>query len=132
MNKVVYIKAHPIPVGKDVQKKIATGEKKKGLFGGEKDITRTITEWEQTGWSDCKIDGERLTSDINEAVNHLNEHGYEVQSVLPIISGAYDFKYEYKESHGSGSTFEGGGFGYGYGYGYSYTEGVTIIARKSA
>ncbi|MGM0951346.1 MAG: hypothetical protein ACQEW7_00055 [Pseudomonadota bacterium] len=126
MNKVVYISTYGKPVGKDVAKKVATGETKKGLFGGEKEITKKVTEWEQTGYSSCLMDGERLSQDIQKAVNELNNEGYEVVAVTPVISG--NFNYDYKTT-GSGHN---GDSGYGYGYGYSYTEGVTIIAKKMA
>ncbi|MCF1428151.1 MAG: hypothetical protein LPD71_02870 [Shewanella sp.] len=72
--------------------------------------------------SDSLVDGERLSRDIAAAVETLNAQGYEVQSIMPITSGKYDFA----TMHGSGSMFESGG----YGYGYSFTQGVTIIARR--
>jgi len=34
MNKVVYVPAFFKPTGKEVTKKVPTGEKKKGFFGG--------------------------------------------------------------------------------------------------
>ncbi len=71
-----------------------TGEKKKGIFGGEKDITEEVTEWEQTGWSDCEIDGQRLTQDIQKKVNVLCEEGYEILSIMPITSGAHYFEWK--------------------------------------
>jgi hypothetical protein len=129
MNKAIYVKAFFCPIGENVEVKVPTGRMKKGLFG-EKEEMEKVIEWRQTGWSDSQIDGQRLNEDINEAVNRLNEEGYEVQSILPILSGAYNFEFKYKEAHNSGNLAEGGGWGYGYGYGYSYTEGVTIIAKK--
>jgi hypothetical protein len=130
MNKIVYVKANFRPLGENVEVEVPTGEIEKGIFGIQKEIKTKVTEWRHTGWSDVQIDGELLTDDINKAVTTLNEEGYEVQSILPITSGAYAFKYDYKAAYSSGSIFEGGGWGYGYGYGYSYTEGVTIVARK--
>ena len=124
MNRVVYVKAHTKPVGKTVDEKVPTGEKKKGMFGGEKDVLKKEQRWLQTGWSDCAIDGTRLASDIEEAVNKLNEEGYKVVSITPVLSGTYDWQYK---THGMGQH---GGAGYGYGYGYSFTEGMTIIAEK--
>ncbi|RBP78262.1 hypothetical protein DFP80_12150 [Marinomonas rhizomae] len=125
MNKVVYVPAHFQAIGKEVTKKVATGEKKAGFFGGEKDVTKKIKEWEQTGFSDRWVDGERLSNDIAGAVDELNKNGYEVVTVTSVTSGNYDYSYK---STGSGHN---GDSGYGYGYGYSYTEGVTIIAKKS-
>jgi hypothetical protein len=112
---------------KKVTKEVPTGEKKKGVCGGEKDVTQKVTEWQQTGYSDRWVDGERLSVDISNAVAKLNEEGYEVVSVTPLTSGEYNYKWEL---HTGGVNLGGGG--YGYGYGYSYTEGVTIIAKKVA
>lgn len=130
MNKIVYVKANFRPVGENIEIEVPTGRFQKDFFGKKKEIKTKATEWRQTGWSDSQIDGELLSDHITEAVTTLNEDGYEVQSILPIISGAYAFKYDYRSSHNSGDVFEGGGWGYGYGYGYSFTEGVTIVARK--
>jgi hypothetical protein len=134
-NKVIYVNAFFKPVGKDVAVLVPTGEKKKGLFGGEKEITRKEFRWQQTGFSECKIDGERLSNDIAKAIAQLNHEDYEVISMLPIISGNYYYKYEAMGITSSprilGKTEAvSGGASYGFGYGYSYTEGVSIIARK--
>lgn len=126
MNKVVFVDAYFQPVGKQVKKKVGTGETKKGLFGGDKEVKKTVTEWQQTGYSDTRIDGARLTRDIESAVSSLNQEGYEVVSITPITSGQYNFSYQTTGSGHSGDS------GYGYGYGYSITEGVTILARRNA
>lgn len=134
-NKVVYVKAFFRPVGKNVTVKVPTGDKKKGLFGGEKDVMTKETRWEQTGWSDCLIDGERLSKDIGTAIKTLNQEGYEVVTIMPIVSGSYNYQYQ---SQGISSNRRvlsetekvSGGASYGYGYGYSYTEGVSIIAKR--
>lgn len=123
MNKVVFVKARFKPVGETIKVKVPTGEKKKTWFGGEKDVMVKEKRWEQTGWSDCEIDGTRLSKDLQAAINDLNSDGYEVISVSPIESGSYEGKYDYKYS-------DNGGYGYGYGYGFSYTEGITVIAKK--
>jgi len=123
MNKVVYVSSYFKRVGKNVTEKVPTGEKKKGLFGGEKDVTKKVTKWVDTGWSDTEIDGARLAQDIEKAVHQLNSEGYEVVSVSEVTSGCYSWKT-------NTGGINNGGWGYGYGYGYSITEGVTIIARK--
>ncbi|QTP58325.1 hypothetical protein HNO53_06125 [Billgrantia antri] len=128
MNKVVYIPAYFEPVGKNKTVKVPTGEKKKGFFGGEKYVTKKETQWEQTGWSDCRIDGERLANDLAEVVDGLNSEGYEVVSVTPVTSGAYDWKYQVQ----SGGAADNGYGGYGYGYGYSFTNSLIVTAKKSA
>lgn len=126
MNKVVYVPAFFEAVGKNKVVKVPTGEKKKGFFGGEKEITEKETQWVQTGWSDCYIDNERLARDLEETVSGLNDQGYEVVSVTPVTSGSYNFKYDARSG-----GFEGKGYGgYGYGYGYSYTSSLIVTARK--
>ena len=126
MNKVIHVPAYFEPVGKEKTIKVPTGEKKKGLFGGEKDVTRKEAKWEQTGWSDSRIDSQRLAQDLSEAVNTLNQEGFEVVSVTPITSGAYDWAYKVDTFMGQGE----GGYGYGYGYGYSYTNSLIVTAKK--
>ena len=127
MNKVVYVPAFFAPIGKNRTVKVPTGEKKKGIFGGEKDVTRKEDQWVQTGWSDCSVDSERLASDLAEAVSALNDEGYEVVSVTPVTSGAYDWKCQIQ----SGGYQNSGYGGYGYGYGYSFTDSLIVTARKS-
>lgn len=121
MNKVVFVQAYFAPIGKNQVVKVPTGEKKKGLFGNESDVTRDETRWVQTGFSDTLIDTIRLAKDMQQAVDTLNQQGYEVVSVNNINSGAYN--YEYKKEAGAA-------WGYSYGYGYSYTDGLMIVARK--
>ena len=127
MNKVVHIPAFFEPVGKDKTIKVPTGEKKKGFFGGEKDVTRKETKWEQTGWSDCRIDSERLANDLAREVEQLNKDGFEIVSVTPITSGSYDWKYNVS----SGGHQSKGYGGYGYGYGFSYTNSLIITAKST-
>lgn len=124
MNKVVYVEASFKPTGKTKTVKVPTGEIKPGLFGGEKKVMRKEEQWEQTGWSESEIDGEKLAADIADAVKTLNSDGYEVVCISEITSGKYNWAYK-------SSGINNGGYGYGYGYGFSYTEGATIIAKKS-
>ena len=123
MNKVVYVNSHFKPVGQIRKFKVPTGVKKKIFLGFEKEVMRKIERWEQTGWSDCEIDGERLANDIEQAINLLNEENYEIVTISETVSGNYNWSFKTKDVNS-------GGAGYGYGYGYSYTEGVTIIAKK--
>lgn len=123
VNKVVYVSSHFKEVGVNKVIKVPTGDKKKGLFGGYKNVYEKKTEFKATGFSDCVIDGERLSNDIEIAVNKLNNDGYEIVSLSTVTSGMYNFKAKF------GPTGNGG-YGYGYGYGYSFTEGVTIVAKR--
>lgn len=135
MNKTTYVKAKFRPVGNYVIKNVPTGEMKKTLFG-ETEVTVQEKVWEQTGYSDCEIDGELLTNHIQQAIDNLNGEGYEVVSITPIISGSYKWQYE---AGGISSKRRGvfdvtesvsGNAGYGFGYGYSFTEGVMIVSKK--
>jgi hypothetical protein len=128
LNKVIYVPAFFEAVGKDKTIKVSTGEKKKGFFGGEKDVTRKESQWEQTGWSDCRIDSQKLSNDLADVVSGLNNDGYEIVSVTPITSGAYNWKFNVT----SGGNQNQGYGGYGYGYGYSYTNSLIVTAKKIA
>ncbi len=133
MDKVVYIKAYFCPIGKEVNIKVSTGEKKKGLFGGEKDIKKNVKEWKQTGWSDTEIDGERLSEDLKNSIELLNNEGYLVKTVTPVISGAYNYRAQEVSSSarvfGDTEAVRGGA---SFGYGYSYTDSLIVIATKNA
>ena len=119
MNKVVFVKAYFSPIGKNEVVKVPTGEKKKGFLGGESAVMKEEKKWVQTGFSDCIVDKDRLTKDLQEAVKLLNKDGWEVVSVTEVTSGNYSYKY-YDGSTGS----------FGYGYGYSYTDGLMVVARE--
>ena len=126
LNKTVYVQSYFKAIGREATVQVATGEKKRSFFGGETEITRNATQWQQTGWSDCEIDGERLARELQVAIDKLNHEGYSVISVSPITSGHYDYKYQ---PNGTlAGSCSGGGFGYA--YGYSVTEGLIVIAHR--
>ncbi|MBL7249743.1 hypothetical protein [Alloalcanivorax marinus] len=134
MNRSVFVKAHFAPLFKDVTVKVGTGERKRGLLGGEKEVTRKETQRQQVGWSDSRIDGARLARDIDDAIRVLNEEGYEVVGLSPVTSGAYRYQYNAQGVSSSKRILSetekvSGGGSFGYGYGYSYTEGMVIVAR---
>ena len=137
MEKVVLVKSYFVPVGKEVIVKVPTGEKKTGLFGGEKDVYRKEKKWEQTGYSDCVVDSKRLAADLQKAIENLNREGFSVKLITPIISGDYKYKYQAQGISSSkrisgGTESVSGGASYGYGYGYSYTDSLLVIAEKNA
>ncbi len=72
MNRTVFVGAHFKPTYKKVTVEVATGETKRGLFGGEKAVTREEKRLQQVGWSDREIDGPRLARDLDEAIQELN------------------------------------------------------------
>lgn len=113
-SKVVFVKAHLRPLyGKP-------GLLKK-VFGSTQ--TGTMLEvpkgFEQKGWSDCEIDGERLADDISKSICKLEADGFEFVSISNINSGSY--KSDYSNSDRSS---------YGWGYGFSISEGVLITVNK--
>ncbi len=122
MNKVVFVKAYFVPVGKNEVVKVPTGEKKKGFLGVESEVMKEERKWVQTGFSDSMIDTSRLTKDMQEAIEQLNKEGYEVVSVTHVISGSYNYDWK----HAAGDTWA-----YSYGYGYSYTDGLMVVASKA-
>ena len=66
MNKVVHVPAHKAPLFKTVVRQVSTGETKTGIFGKEIKITKGVSEKVLDGYSDSKIDGQRLSEDISE------------------------------------------------------------------
>ncbi|HFT3112826.1 TPA: hypothetical protein ACH3IE_004993 [Salmonella enterica subsp. enterica serovar Paratyphi B] len=125
MNKTVYVPSYFQPVYKEVTVKVPTGKTRRflGIIDFEEKINKK--EIVQKGWSDCQIDAERLSEDVNNTINNLNDNGFEVISITPVTSGYWGAKYD------SGSITNGTGRGgYGYGYGYSYIEGVLILAKQ--
>src|SRR3546814_16528875 len=80
---------------------VATGETKKGVFGKEKPVTRKEKQRQQTGWSDCRVDGPRLAIDVQKAIDELNAENYEIIGVTDITSGRYRNPYD---SSGINST----------------------------
>jgi hypothetical protein len=106
-------------VGRYKTFKVPTGEKKKTLFS-ETEVTREEKKWVQEGFSDCIIDGVLLSQELQQAVDQLNNSGFEVISITEIISGHYSWVIENKGQGGAG-----------YGYGFSFTEGLIVLARKS-
>ena len=90
-----------------------------GLFHGKKlekaPVYGEEKYWEHKSFSDTENDGEKFNRLIEEAVAKLDNEGFKVISVTPVVSGKYSY----------GAMIEGG-----YGFGYSYTSGVTILAQK--
>lgn len=130
MNKVVFIAAPFKPILEDLSVSVPTGEVKRGLFGGEKEVTRKERKTIQTGVSDSKIDGEALSVAIGQAISELNKDGYDVISITPITSGSYDYREISSSVRVMGGTemMDGGAWGYG----YSFTSGVLLLGKKHA
>lgn len=128
MNKVIYIEAPFKPILEDISVSIPTGEVKRGLFGGEKEVTRKERKLVQTGVSDSKIDGKTLSVSIDQAISELNNEGYDIISITPITSGSYDYREISSSVRVMGGTemMDGGAWGYG----FSFTSGVLLLGKK--
>lgn len=135
MTKTVFVQAEFITLYEEVVVKVPTGETKRGFFGNEKQVTTKIKQLQEKGKSKSIIDGEKLSIDIQLAIEKLTSEGFDkIISITPIISGDYSYKYKEMDISSSrtmnGSQAVSGSGGYGFGYGFSYTEGVIIMASN--
>lgn len=83
----------------------------------DKEKSQNNIEYEYD-YSDCLVDGETLSVDVNNVIEELINKGLKIISITPITSGQYEF---YKAVGMIVAPVCGG-------YGYSYTEGVLITA----
>ena len=135
MEKVVLVKSHFIPIGKEVTVKVPTGDTKTGFFGGGKEVYRKEVRWEQTGYSDSIIDAERLAADLQQALDPLNQEGFRVKMITPVLSGDYFYQYQAQGISSAKRLLSDtekvqGGASFGYGYGFSYTDSLLVIAER--
>jgi len=131
MLKTIFIPAYFKPIVQDVFENIPTGETKKNWLGTEKQITKRVASQKITGWSDSEIDGERLSTDINNEIEKWSSQNIRIISISPITSGRYNYQFSSQGISSSPRLLSdtekvSGGGSYGFGYGYSYTEGVLI------
>lgn len=131
MIKTVFIPAHFKPILRQTVNKVPTGEKKQNWLGFEKNVYKTEVNERIMGYSDCEIDGTRLSDDINAEISKWEARLVRIISITTVNSGRYNFNYSDAQIQSSqrilGNTEKvRGGGSYGYGYGYSYTEGVLI------
>lgn len=116
MNKVVFIKAHGRPIGTYKRIEAPTNSTRRNLLGLRRPIKRTVERWVHKGYSESEIDADRLVRDMQTAIEALNQDGFEVTSVTPVISGrAVAGKRPAAKKAQD--------------HGFSYTEGMIIIAR---
>ncbi|EGQ7759752.1 hypothetical protein WM008_23865 [Vibrio vulnificus] len=133
-NKVVLVKAY-FAIEYDYRvREVPSGQYERGLLG-KKPIMTKIKEKIEVGTSKSRIDSERLATDLEIKINELNEQGFTVKQVVPVISGDYDYLYSDEGVTSSLSLFTGnekitGGASFGLGYGYSFTDSLIIIAEK--
>ena len=131
--KSIWVASHFKELGrwetKSVQTGAATKTVEKGLFKKravevEVPIFAEQREWVATGVSDCEIDGEKFSKDIGAAIEALEDEGFELLTITPILSGSYKYDFEAPVINSRDRP------SYGWGYGFSYTSGVTIVARR--
>ncbi len=115
--------------------KIKTGTKKikrtQGVFNKkevvvEKPIYETTRRWVTSGKrSDVQIDADDFGLKIATACNELDQDGYDVVEMIPILRGNYQYQKD------KGILQKGSGtIGQSISFGYSITDGVTIIAKR--
>lgn len=131
MIKTIFIHAHFNPIIRDIVENVPTGETRKNWFGNEKQVTKRVASQKITGWSNSEIDGERLSTDINNEIGKWSSENIRIISISPITSGSYNYQFSSQGISSSPRLLSdtekvSGGRSYGFGYGYSYTEGVLI------
>lgn len=115
--------------------KIKTGTKKikrtQGVFNKkevvvEKPIYETKRQWVTSGKrSDVQIDSEDFGLKIATACNELDNNGYDIVEMIPILRGNYQYQKD------KGILQKGSGtIGQSISFGYSLTDAVTIIAKR--
>ncbi len=73
--------------------------------------------WVTTDTSTTEIDGEKFNQSIEKAVAELDDEGFDIIAITPVISGHHESKFSMLHN-----TL--------WGYGGSHTEGVTILAKS--
>lgn len=118
------------PVTERRQTGSRTITKTKGFINVEKiekeePIYEYTEEWVPTGeLSDVDVDQETFGAHIEEACNQLDQDGYKVISINPVLRGIHQHQYN------AGSLVKGTGTsGFGYGFGYSITSSFMIIGE---
>ena len=130
MDKIVHVPAYFKKTGENVLVDVPTGEIKKGFLGGEKKVTKKESQFKVTGESDCIVDSKRLADDLSKVVNELNNSGFNVTAITPVISGHYDTHQSCKSS-GLGAATPGQSYGVSFAYGYRYTDSLIVVASKA-
>lgn len=131
MIKTIFIPAQFKPITKQSLVKTPTGERKRNWLGIEKDVYETKLTDTIIRYSDCEIDGNKLTEDVNTELEKWGEKLIRIISLTPISSGRYNYSYNNSKIESSTRVFGNtekvfGGGSYGFGYGFSYTEGIMI------
>lgn len=86
-------------------------------------------------YSDHEVDSDRLATDLEAALNKLNDLGFELKEIVTVTSGKYAYECESGSISSSINILSGndsvsGNTGYGYGYGYSYTDSLIVVGQK--
>lgn len=74
-----------------------------------------------TQYSDCEVDSDRLSRDLEQALTELTNAGYMLKEIVPITSGKY---------HSDVYSSLLGKNAYPFAYGYSYTDSLIVVGQK--
>lgn len=74
-----------------------------------------------TQYSDCEVDSERLSRDLEQALTELTNAGFILKEIVPITSGKYHSEV-YSSLLGKDT--------YPFAYGYSYTDSLIVVGQK--
>jgi hypothetical protein len=108
MAETVFIKSKFAKISRKLSREDSTS-----LWGG-KSVPKDQVHYDYE-YSDCLVDGDQLSIDVNEAIEDLTSKGLKVISITPIISGRYEMRIAILGPESGG-------------YGFSYTEGMLIAA----
>lgn len=80
------------------------------------------------------VDLEETNTVMNNLLIHVQNEGFSVESITPIISGVGQFQCGRIDQKGAQLTkwLKPSVGSYGYGFGYSYTNGFMILAKKTS
>lgn len=130
--------AQMMPLGENQTIQVQVGTRKvvreKGLFKKEmveeeEPIFEPQTKFVPNGKrSSTTVDINDLRQKIEDACERLIADGYEIHTIMPIISGAYNYRDIESSKRTLGATITEKMDGGGWGYGYSYTDGAIITA----
>lgn len=118
-------------IGKQVNKKVGTGEYKKSLFGKGAEKMKNEKVWIKTGYSDCSVDGIATNDRLNEMISKIEKDGFDIVTITAVTSGSW--KYETGSLRNESGVIiknQTNAGGWGYGYGYSFTSGYIISAKN--
>lgn len=131
MIKTVWIEAYTKQKGQWEEYEEPSGDIKTGMFGGKKPVMIKKKRWVTIPdtYYEHLVDGERISRDLESALNKLEGDGFQILTISPVISGRYNWQQYDARVQGLGQKTESPDTAVS--WGYSVTEGFTIIAKKN-